>query len=193
MAEPKRRAALLNRGQRLKSPIPTETRPDDYDEEKWLGLVHDYAARIDRSCWPTKREEEAGRCVEEESEPLDEAARKKIEVAVNRVEMGARRSSAAGDQPLCPPDAGRSVDSERLARFVAELPAWIQTRSIPAARRGQAAADIRLSPVFPPTRRSVRRGSHRQTPKARSAGPGRPAAGAVEGQGVRDRRRPTPF
>ncbi len=173
-AEPKRRAALLNRGQRLKSPIPTETRPEDYDEEKWLGLVHDYV----RTNRPVLLADEAVRkrledALRKKGEPLDEAARKKIEVAVNRVEMGRQEIlRRLAINLYVSRTRVESVDSERLARFVNELPAWVRTsldHLPPDEARRRLTFAYRL--VFPTGEEiDSPRKSTGKTPKARSAG-----------------------
>jgi hypothetical protein len=128
MNEHARRVALFNMGAGLRPPIPRETRPDDYDEEKWLGLLQDYL----RNTRPILLAEDAVRKKVEEArkraESLDESARKKLEDAVKKIETGHREVMKRLAINLYVSRTKVSlVDSERLARFVAGLPPWLQT------------------------------------------------------------------
>jgi hypothetical protein len=153
MKDHDRRTALFNMGARMKTPIPRETRPPDYDEEKWLGNLQAYL----RSTRPILLAEDAVKKKVEEArkraETLDEKARKKVEDAVRKVEAGHREMirRMAINYYVRQTRVSSTVDSERLARFVAALPEWLRTcfDSLPPdeARRRLTFA-YRL--VFPP-------------------------------------------
>jgi hypothetical protein len=151
LKEHERRPVLFNMGARMK--IPRETRPDDYDEEQWLGKVQGFL----RSTRPilladdvVKKKAEDAR---KRAEVQDEKARKKVEEAVRRFEAGHREvlRRMAINYYVRQTRVSSTVDSERLARFVAALPIWLQTcfDSLPPdeARRRLTFA-YRL--VFPP-------------------------------------------
>jgi hypothetical protein len=124
-----RRAALFKMGERMKTPIPRETRPDDYDEEKWLGKVHEFL----RTTRPILLAEDVVKKKMEEArkraEWQDEKARKKIEDAMRRFEAGHREvlRRMAINYYVRQTRVSGTVDSERLARFVAVLPDWLRT------------------------------------------------------------------
>jgi hypothetical protein len=128
LKEHDRRAALFNIGARMKTPIPRETRPDDYDEEIWLRKVQDYLRNMRPILLDddvVKKKAEAAR---RKAEGLDEKARKKVEDAVRKIEAGHRevlRRMAINDYVR--QTRISTVDSERLARFVAALPEWLRT------------------------------------------------------------------
>ena len=130
-----RRERLFTIGGNLKNAIPRETRPDDFDEEKWIGL-----ARVQR---PNLIPEKAAANIK-----LDDAVRKREAV---RHEIFKRQAinlyvSRAEGRPEF-----RPVTPDRLAQFLSALPAWIQTSFDPLppdeARRRLTVA-YRL--VFPP-------------------------------------------
>jgi hypothetical protein len=112
LAERPRRQALFRLGAQRKSPIPRETRPPGYDEEKWTADIEEYW----RKSRPLLLLEEVVN-----KKKLDETTLKKFE---------ARRREILRRQAINGFVAGaevHSVDPGRLAQFVAELPAWVQS------------------------------------------------------------------
>jgi hypothetical protein len=103
-----RREELFRKGARLKPPIPRETQPDDFDEEKWIGLLQEHL-RKDRPILlaETKVDDQA-------TEPMKVFRHNLLKRrAINLYVREARGI--------------RSVAPDRLARFVGSLPAWIQS------------------------------------------------------------------
>jgi hypothetical protein len=106
-----RREMLFRKGSSLKTPVPRETKPPDYDEEKWIGQVETY--------WRTTQ---PALLVEEPAKTkLDEPAKTKQEI--HRREVVRRQ---AINLYLVRTEV-HPVDPERLARFVSALPTWAQT------------------------------------------------------------------
>ncbi len=130
---------LFTIGGNLKKPIPRETRPDDYDEEQWIGLVQDHW----RATRPALLIPEAAR------KKLDDGVKKQVEAMrhamLKRQAINLYITRAEGRPEF------RPVAPDRLARFVSALPGWIQTSFDPLppdeARRRLTFA-YRL--VFPP-------------------------------------------
>ncbi len=122
-----RRTTLFNMGARMKNPIPRETRPDDYDEEKWLGKVQDYLRNMRPILLADEVVKKKFEDARKKAEGLEEKARKKVEDAVRKFEAGHReilRRMAINDYVR--QTRISTVDSERLARFVAALPEWLR-------------------------------------------------------------------
>ena len=103
-----RREALLALGTRLKPPIPRETTPDDYDEEKSIGRLQER--------W---KKERPLLLVDAKTEDAANEA-----FAFFRHTMLKRR---AINLYVREARGVRAVAPDRLARFVASLPAWIQS------------------------------------------------------------------
>ena len=97
-----RRNALFLKGSLMEKPIPRETRPTDYDEEKWVGVVEEF--------WRKTRP----------VSPLEDAAKKKLEVLRREIP----RRQAINFYLL--KTKIHSVEPERLARFIASLPSSAQ-------------------------------------------------------------------
>ena len=130
-----RRERLFTIGANLKNAIPRETRPDDFDEDRWIGL-----AQAQR---PNLVPEKAAA-----NNKLDDAVRKREAVRheiLKRQAINLYVSRAEGRPEF------RPVAPDRLARFVSALPGWVQTSFDPLppdeARRRLTVA-YRL--VFPP-------------------------------------------
>jgi hypothetical protein len=128
-----RREALFRLGQ-AKKKIPRETLPDDFDEEKWIALLQDQ--------WPQARP--LWSAIETVKGKADEAAKKELEEfrqkALRRQAINLYVSRAEI----------RPVDPERLNRFIASLPEWLQASILdlpPDEARRRASFAYRL--VFP--------------------------------------------
>ncbi len=106
-----RRTTLLKIGNSLKKPIPRETQPSDFDEEKWIGLVEAHW----RSVRPLSL--------------LDDAVKKKLETPAKE-KFEAHRKEVLRRQAINFYLTKTHVDPvqpDRLAKFVAGLPAWAQS------------------------------------------------------------------
>ncbi|MHB1559478.1 MAG: hypothetical protein ACYC61_18680, partial [Isosphaeraceae bacterium] len=129
MNEIGRHEALLAMGGRQNPPIPRETIPDDFNEAKWLSSVQAYLRGVRPLLLPDeaerKRLEEGAR---RKAELLDAPARKRLEDAVRRKDAVRRRILRHQAINLyLVRSVPKSVDSQRLALFIAALPAWIQS------------------------------------------------------------------
>jgi hypothetical protein len=119
-----RRTSLFRLGKGFEKPIPRETRPPDYDEEQWIGRLPEHWRKTQMHALvepvAKKRQDDAAKS----GEVLDEAAKLKAErLEVYRKEIIRRQAinlylSSAEVRPVQP---------ERLSKFVAALPRWIQT------------------------------------------------------------------
>jgi len=131
--EKARRETLFRIGEQKKH-IPRETVPDDFDEERWIGLVQEHW----RQTRPIFQMNEMAK------NKLEESARKRLEIFrrefLRRQAINLYVSRAAI----------HAVDADRLSRFVSSLPVWVQAsfQSLPPdeARR-RASFAYRL--VFP--------------------------------------------
>lgn len=109
-SEVARRIELFRLGQRLKPPVPRETVPEGFDEEKWSGQ----ARGLDwEGLRPIAFLEEAGKA------KAADAAKKRAEKHRSEVVHRLAINCYVSRSPV--PD----VDPERLDRFVAALPPWI--------------------------------------------------------------------
>jgi hypothetical protein len=108
-----RRKALLELGGALKSHIPKETRPPDFDEAHWVGVLEAY--------WRNKRPEmlfpDAPR------NKLEEAAKKNPNFELIRREI--HRRQAINLYTIKTPV--HAVDPDKLAQFLTALPPWLQS------------------------------------------------------------------
>jgi hypothetical protein len=109
---PRRREALFRLGAQRESPIPRETRPPGYDEEKWTADIEEYW----RKSRPLFLLEEVVN-----KKKLDETILKKFEARRREI---LRRQAING---FVAKAEVHSVDPGRLAQFVAELPSWVQS------------------------------------------------------------------
>jgi hypothetical protein len=105
--EPFRRERLFAMGLRLKPPISRETKPEDYDEEKWVGLVLEQVRKERPILSGEVRAEESA------TDPLS---------TVRRLALKRRASNLYTRQAR----GVRAVATDRLARFASSLPGWIQ-------------------------------------------------------------------
>jgi hypothetical protein len=105
-----RREGLFQLGSRLDPPVPRETKPADFDEERWIGLVEEY--------WRKTRPVML----------LDEAARKKMDEAAKKKYDAIRRETHRRQAVnlYTTKTKKRAVDPERLTKFVTALPSWLQ-------------------------------------------------------------------
>jgi hypothetical protein len=103
-----RREELFRKGARLKPPIPRETRPDDYDDEQALAVLHEYL-RKNRPILDVEKKQD------EQTTEAQKAFRHNVarRQAINKYVRESRGI--------------RSVAPDRLMRFAASLPAWIQS------------------------------------------------------------------
>lgn len=130
-----RREALFRIGERPKIAIPRETLPEDFDEEKWIGEV--------RTLWGPPLRSIA---------LLEDAAKTKVVDAIKK-RIEAVRPEFVRRQAInlyVSRSERRSVDPERLDRFIAELPPWIPASFdslAPDEARSRMAFAYRL--VFP--------------------------------------------
>jgi hypothetical protein len=165
-----RREELFRRGSRLKPPIPRETRPDDYDEEKRIGLVQEHLKKDRPLLAGDAKADEASN---------DPAALFRHNVLRRRaINLFVREARGV-----------RAVTPDRLVRFVSTLPGWIQSTLDPLppdeARRRLTVA-YRL--VFGDKEiGAVSRSAHpgaatkvQPAPAARSPAPERPKGKAVQ-------------
>jgi hypothetical protein len=111
LAERPRREALFRLGAQRKPPIPRETKPPSFDEEKWMADIEENW----RKSRPLFLLEEVVK------KKLDETVLKKFEA--RRTEI-LRRQAING---FVAKAEVRSVDPGRLAQFVADLPSWVQS------------------------------------------------------------------
>jgi hypothetical protein len=128
-----RRATLFRIGQ-VKKGIPNETVPDDFDEEKWTGLVQEYW----RQTRPILQMNEAAK------NKLDEATRKRLEGFRHEILKRQAINLYISRAQVHP------VDPDRLNRFLTSLPTWVQAsfQSLsPDEARRRASFAYRL--VFP--------------------------------------------
>jgi hypothetical protein len=128
-----RRATLFRIGHQKKG-IPDETVPDDFVEERWIGLLQDHW----RQTRPILQMNEAAK------NKLDEAARTRIEqfrkefLRRQAINLYVSRAQV------------HAVDPDRLTRFMSSLPVWVQAsfQSLsPDEARRRASFAYRL--VFP--------------------------------------------
>jgi hypothetical protein len=103
-----RRERLFGMGSRLKPPIPRETAPEDFDEEKWVRLAQDQV-RKDRPILLAEGKAE---------EPAN------VAIAQFRANVLKRRGI---NHYVRQARGVRAVAPDRLARFAASLPGWIQS------------------------------------------------------------------
>jgi hypothetical protein len=104
------RAGVFHKGTKMKKPIPRETKPPDYDEENWVGLLEEYS----RKARPAVLFEHMLK------KKPDEPARPKIEALRKEVPRRQAINLYLSKTHVDP------VQPERLARFVAALPLWAQ-------------------------------------------------------------------
>lgn len=107
--EPNRRKAIFQKGARFKKAVPRETIPPDFDEEKWIGEL---PSRL--------REFPAIAMLEHMAKnKVDDAVKKRVEAARPGIQRRQAINLYVSQAKV------RSVDSDRLARFIAALPPWI--------------------------------------------------------------------
>ena len=169
---PRRREALFRQGAQRKNPIPRETKPPDFDVEKWTEDIEEN--------WRKTR-------------PLfllEEAVKKKVDETFLK-KFEARRKEILRRQAInlfVAKTEVRAVDSGRLAQFVAGLPPWVQStldQYPPDEARRRLSFAYRL--VFPYPKELTGGGSPSATPatgsapalpKDRRASPAKPKSGA---------------
>lgn len=112
-----RREALFQAGKSLKPPIPRETRPADFDEEKSL-LEIEELEKTWRASNPILIPEEA---VKKRTEKMDELAKNKVQ-ALRRETLRRQAINLYFTNTKLKP-----VDPDRLAQFLTSLPSWLQS------------------------------------------------------------------
>jgi hypothetical protein len=110
-----RREALFRLGESLAKKIPREIKPKDFEEEYWVNQIKDHSPNM-RAVFlleeMAKKKQELAR---------DESARKKVEVLRKEILRRQAIDFYLTKQPV------RSVNSERLGRFVSGFPSWVQS------------------------------------------------------------------
>lgn len=112
-----RREALFQLGKSLRPPVPRETRPADFDEEKSL-LELEELEKSWRGSNPILVPEEA---VKRRTEKFDELAKKKVQALQRETNRRQAINLYFSKTKLKP------VDPERLAQFLTSLPSWLQS------------------------------------------------------------------
>jgi hypothetical protein len=107
--EPNRRKAILQKGARFKKVVPPETIPPDFDDETWIAEVK---SRL--------REYPAIAMLENVAKnKVEDAVKKRVEAARPGIQRRQAINLYVSQAKI------RSVDSDRLSRFIAALPPWI--------------------------------------------------------------------
>ena len=108
-AEHPRREALFRIGARPKKGIPRETTPHDFDEEKWIEKV--------RLHWGSMQSTVMLETLAKSK--MDETVKKRVDALRPEIQRRQAINLYVSQAKV------RSVDPERLTRFIAALPPWI--------------------------------------------------------------------